>query len=312
MTNEIPSEIHYLYRITNKINGKIYIGQTISPQKRWCGHKNQAKKETPNQLISKAIKKYGSDNFEFEVIAICWSYEDANWTEEELIKQYDSLANNCKGYNLSLGGETAPKTEEWKQAVKKTKESWSIEKREAIKQQQAISAKQRIIDYPETNPSSYGFTGTDLSEESRKKSSETHKLLPPPNKGKVFSEEWRNNISKSHIGLLSGDKHPMFGKQHTKESKQKITETLTGYKHTEKAKSNMSKSKIGNTNSVGRVPWNKDKIIGCKFSDEQIQQMKTLREEGLSYEKIADKLGCNWKSVVKWTKYPVKDAIGSQ
>lgn len=112
--------MHYLYRITNLINNKIYIGQSINPNSRWLGHKNQAKRDVPNQIISKSIKKYGINNFLFEVIATCSSYEDANYIEEELIKQYNCLARDGYGYNLSLGGESAPKSEEFKKKVSQT------------------------------------------------------------------------------------------------------------------------------------------------------------------------------------------------
>jgi group I intron endonuclease len=109
--------MHYLYRITNLINSKIYIGQSISPNKRWAAHKHQAKQVNPNQLISKSINKYGVENFSFEVIATCKSYEDANYIEEQLIKQYNCLVNDGYGYNLSLGGEVAPKSEDFKRKV---------------------------------------------------------------------------------------------------------------------------------------------------------------------------------------------------
>jgi group I intron endonuclease len=127
------SILHYIYKITNKINQKIYIGQTINPSKRWAGHINQAKQDNPNQIISIAIKKYGQDNFSFEVIASCRSYEDANWAEEELIRQYDCLAFGGKGYNLSLGGEVAPKTDEWKQKVSQTLMGHPVSKETAQK-----------------------------------------------------------------------------------------------------------------------------------------------------------------------------------
>ena len=49
---------------------------------------------------------------------MCRTYEDANIIEAELIKQFDCLASGGKGYNFSLGGETAPKSEAFKQIMR--------------------------------------------------------------------------------------------------------------------------------------------------------------------------------------------------
>jgi group I intron endonuclease len=120
--------MHYLYRITNLINRKIYIGQTINPYKRWAGHKSAAKpsKRTGNMFIASAIHKYGSNNFEFEVIACCKTQDDANYLEIELIKQYDSLSIS-NGYNITSGGRKTvcdkirgPKSEAHKEKIRQS------------------------------------------------------------------------------------------------------------------------------------------------------------------------------------------------
>jgi predicted GIY-YIG superfamily endonuclease len=105
------NRIRHLYKITNMINQKLYIGQTLEPNKRWHEHKRSA--AIPKVPIHFAIKKYGNHNFTFEVIAACRSVDDANHLETELVKQYDSYAGNGKGYNATYGGMNAPKTPEW-------------------------------------------------------------------------------------------------------------------------------------------------------------------------------------------------------
>lgn len=57
-----------IYKITNKINGKIYIGQSINIERRWKEHIFDNRK---NSLIHLAIIKYGKENFSFEVIEEC-------------------------------------------------------------------------------------------------------------------------------------------------------------------------------------------------------------------------------------------------
>ena len=63
-----------IYKITNKINGKIYIGQSNDIERRFKEH--MTKGERSRILLDHAIKKYGPDNFSYEVIEEC--------TEEEL------------------------------------------------------------------------------------------------------------------------------------------------------------------------------------------------------------------------------------
>jgi group I intron endonuclease len=98
--------MNYLYKITNLVNNKIYIGQTAKPSKRWSDHKSEAKRGHKKYPLYLSIRKHGEDNFKFEIIAECKSLNDCNLTEIELVKQYNSLAPN--GYNLLPGGDCNP------------------------------------------------------------------------------------------------------------------------------------------------------------------------------------------------------------
>jgi len=109
--------MNYLYKITNIINGKLYIGQTKNPRRRWNKHKEMSLK--PIQIISLAIQKYGFDNFTYEVIASCKTLDDANQLEIELIKQYDSYVSYDKGYNCTHGGKNALLSEESRLKISK-------------------------------------------------------------------------------------------------------------------------------------------------------------------------------------------------
>lgn len=93
-----------IYKITNKINGKIYIGQTIRTLKeRWKNHKEQAKSGKRCRAIHHAIRKYGIENFTVEQIDLAVSQEELNEKERYWIEFYDST-NRDKGYNLTDGG----------------------------------------------------------------------------------------------------------------------------------------------------------------------------------------------------------------
>lgn len=89
----------YIYQITNLINGKIYIGQTNNIQKRWANHKCN---NDPDMVIARALRKYGVDNFHFEILLRGLTPEEANQKEVELIKEKNSLVPN--GYNVATGG----------------------------------------------------------------------------------------------------------------------------------------------------------------------------------------------------------------
>lgn len=87
----------FVYKITNLINKKIYIGITNDYKKRWSNHKC-----CKTSLVGKAIQKYGKDNFRFEILFEKLSIEEASKKEIELIKTYNCLAPN--GYNISKDG----------------------------------------------------------------------------------------------------------------------------------------------------------------------------------------------------------------
>ena len=89
----------YIYQITNLINNKIYIGQTNNIKKRWSNHKNC---NSPKMVIAKAIKKYGVENFKFEILLEGLTAEESDEAEVRLIQEKNSLVPN--GYNVEKGG----------------------------------------------------------------------------------------------------------------------------------------------------------------------------------------------------------------
>lgn len=91
-----------IYKITNLINGKIYIGQSVKIKNRWQQHKQEVKSNRTNTLLYNAMRKYGLDNFSFEVIEEC-DKDQLNEREIYWISYYDSF-NKEKGYNMTPGG----------------------------------------------------------------------------------------------------------------------------------------------------------------------------------------------------------------
>lgn len=96
-----------IYKITNKINGKVYIGCSKDIEHRWIAHKSESVLEHNKQYnysIHKAFRKYGLDNFSFEIIEELPESEIFN-KEKEWISFYDSYNN---GYNETSGGDSGP------------------------------------------------------------------------------------------------------------------------------------------------------------------------------------------------------------
>lgn len=94
----MTDKVFYCYKVTNQVNGKIYIGFATNPKTRWRNHKRDADKGR-GYVFHAAIRKHGWDNFAFEVIA-CGKdkREMLEFVEPALIKQHDCAVPN--GYNI--------------------------------------------------------------------------------------------------------------------------------------------------------------------------------------------------------------------
>lgn len=93
----------FIYSLTNRINGKRYIGQTTrSVEWRWRQHRKHM--NSVDFPIYHALRKYGVDNFDVEVLAAACSVACLNHLEALFIAAYNSLVPH--GYNLDSGGKS--------------------------------------------------------------------------------------------------------------------------------------------------------------------------------------------------------------
>lgn len=117
-----------IYMVKNKINGKIYIGQTTNSLYVRKKLHYKKSKTNPETKFHRALKKYSEENFEWEIIVTTDSKEHLNELEIFYIQKYDSF---IRGYNMTLGGEggdtiSMKTTEEKKnQGVKKGHVPWN-------------------------------------------------------------------------------------------------------------------------------------------------------------------------------------------
>lgn len=95
----------YIYKITNSINGKVYIGRTTrSLEQRWSEHLRSAQNGNTQHLYC-AMRKYGVEKFYIEPLEECTSIEELSDAEARWVIYYDSYYN---GYNMTYAGESNP------------------------------------------------------------------------------------------------------------------------------------------------------------------------------------------------------------
>lgn len=164
-----------VYKHTNKINGKVYIGYTTMkrPEQRWRSD-GSGYSDRGQTYFSNAIKKYGWDCFTHEILIDGLTEEEAKKKEIEYIAKYDSN-NPEKGYNTTEGGEGC---------------------RPSPLARKHLSEAHKGLSYPNRK----GYTPT---EEHRHNISNTLKGRSPWNKGKKIgplSEETRKKIGDARRG----------------------------------------------------------------------------------------------------------------
>ena len=145
-------KVRGIYKVTNKINGKVYIGQSVDIGRRWRQHMTAE----DDIYFHKAIQKYGVENFEWEVIEQC-KKKDLDEREIYWIEYYDSFN---KGYNCTRGGDGVSGGEDhprWKGGVSSdedycrqySKQYYQVNKEQ--KKQYYEENKDKIKEYKEAN-----------------------------------------------------------------------------------------------------------------------------------------------------------------
>jgi group I intron endonuclease len=99
--------IYAIYKITNLVNQKVYIGQTQRrPSSRYANHCSAARNGSSN-LLHSAIRKYGEENFSFEVLDLtATSAKELDQLEVNYVSKFKSyvLYPDSNGYNMTIGG----------------------------------------------------------------------------------------------------------------------------------------------------------------------------------------------------------------
>ena len=181
----------YIYKITNIITGKCYIGETTQDyNRRWNKHINSLKYKEGCPLLKASMKKHGIHNFTFKIVIICFN-EDLIKYEREYIKKYNSQTPN--GYNILACGQIGDRHIGYKHTPE------TIHK-----------IKEARIKFIENNPDHY--------ETYRERHQKTMKTIDISSCVKN-SEKFKKAIIEQRVG----------SKSHKDETKKKISESLLQY-----------------------------------------------------------------------------------
>ena len=210
-------------------NGKRYVGITRqSPEKRW-GYKGG---NYAHQVVGNAIRKYGWDNIEHDIFALCNTKEDAERLERWLVEYYDTT-NPEHGYNILPGGDVSVNdaTPEMRYKLGNGKRG----KKHTEEEKQKISeGVKRAFNRPESN----GCFGKRASDETKEKmrQSRANYLSDPENlkaqlerSSKVMTELWKNDdFRKETEERLAKYRRKKGEWKQTEEGKRKISEAQKG------------------------------------------------------------------------------------
>lgn len=207
-----------VYLITNLINGKQYVGQTIKKVSYRFNEHARA-----NTLIGKAIRKYGRENFKIKVLEKCYSYDELNAAEMKWIKKLNTKDPN--GYNKTDGGEGIlnPATS--------TREKLA---QAGMGNKHALGRKHTEDEIERIRQSNLGQKRSkETCDKIRqiktglKASDETKKKMSAKRKGRKFTDEHKAKIAEARRAYWA--KIPPEQRKHTEEHNAKISAGLNAY-----------------------------------------------------------------------------------
>ncbi len=261
----------YFYKITNLINNKTYIGQSVNPEERWKRHKFYAESGRKCQYLHHAMSKCGIDNFQFEIISsgIVQDQLEIDLEEENIIQQWNSRSF-AEGYNVRPGGSTRGRWSHSPETRTKLSQQWKLVHTSESIERVASANKGRV-----------------MPEDQKRKISQA-------NKGKKFSLGYRHSketIAKRIAGFNRSygdrkcnapgcerqDGHKVDGIRYCNMHSQRISRNGSlelpkriGY-NKGRSLSPETKSKLSNA-LKGRVPHNK----GIPMSEEHKEKLRQL------------------------------------
>ena len=173
-----------VYLITNRVNGKRYVGITSRGyQERFKEHIHDALNGSKT-ILHNAIRKYGQDNFDIILLEDNIPDDQISSREQHYIKLYNTFYSSRIGYNMTEGGGGMS-------GYKHTEEGRA-----------AISHSLQGHVFPESR----------------------NKKIQQAMIGREFKPEWKQALSAARLGRFKGEENPFHGKHHSDETKAKLSE----------------------------------------------------------------------------------------
>ena len=240
--------IYSIYKFTNLVNNKIYIGlTTTNPDKRKYAHERSAARGSMFPF-HQAIRKYGMTLFTFEVICCSLTKENLGALERFFIKEYNCcrLDGDVLGYNLTRGGEGFDSEQAKSLISKRTAEGtnpWAGElgSRHAIELAARLKSEGR---HPSQNPEWVEARANEVRE---RVANGTHHWL---------GDDWASTVSGFNKDRIADGTHPWMGEKGSKLHKERFD---AGTHHFQKEHTCPHCGKIGK--GVNMFKWHFDR---CK------------------------------------------------
>lgn len=249
----------YIYKITNKLDGKSYIGQKKSTKlvEHYWGS---------GDLITAAIRKYGIDNFDREILEWCNSKEELNTAEIYWIKKFNTIET---GYNLSPGGNGGYLGPEAAAKVSAKLKLYFSNPENRKKQSKRLTG---VVSSRKGKTAENDEAVKRFAEQLAERYANGE--LIPGMTGKKHKVETLELMSACKMGELN----PFYGHHHSQESKDSMSKKLTGHIVTEEQRRKISEANSGKKNGMyGKKPFNANKI-----SITDGVRNKYIKEEDLS------------------------------
>ena len=288
----IPIKVSGIYRITNKTNGKIYIGSARDIRRRLRHHLIALRNGAHvNRHLQNAFKRDGEAAFIFEVLLLC-DKADLIIREQEFLDEYKCY-NDTIGYNLNPRADAAPitvYTEEMRAAISarfKGKAKSPEHRRKIGDAQRIRTCSPEMRTHLSHRLTAYFSDPANRAAQSKRQSGLTRRGTP-------LTEEHKKKLSDAKRGRPAWNR----GIPHTDEAKRKISAANTGRKASEETRRMMSLIRTGKSKkktgplspehkqALSAVLRGKPNIKNRKYSDEDIAKWATLRNSGKTFFEI--------------------------